>query len=58
MAHLLKDLKLLQEAASDLGFVPESLQPALRAVTQAVEGGMGKIDISAVALLVQKPNPR
>lgn len=58
MAHLLKDLRLLQEAASDIGFVPESLQPPLRAVTQAVEGGMGEIDISAVALLFQKPNPR
>lgn len=58
MAHLLKDLRLLQEASREIGLVPKSLQPALRAVMQAVKEGMGKMDISAISLSLQRSSLR
>lgn len=54
MEHLLKDLDLLKEAADELGFIPASLDPPLQAISQAVQGGLGKMDIAALALRLQK----
>jgi 3-hydroxyisobutyrate dehydrogenase-like beta-hydroxyacid dehydrogenase len=54
LEHLLKDLNLLNEAAAELSFIPASLAPPLQAITQAVQAGLGKMDIAASALRLQK----
>lgn len=54
MEHLLKDLFLLKEAAEELGFIPASLNPTLQATVQAVQEGLGKMDITALASTLHK----